>query len=164
MRVVARASISSQEPRALVTKEPGVEKRIERVDRQAQALEDEKGGLVERRRRAVAEGEARGEKATDRVAQPVSRGEERFDPLVDRRLRQGRPPQARRSWASLALAQEVLSRLALQALSVGLLRTFDRPGGPLGGVLLGGREDFGDQHHRRSGAAAGGRGAAVPAS
>jgi hypothetical protein len=36
----------------------------------------------------------------------------------------------------LALAQEVLLRLALQALGVGLLRTFDRPRGPLGRVLL----------------------------
>ncbi len=75
----------------------GVEKRIERVDRQAQTLKDEEGGLVERRCRAVAEGEAGGEKAADRIAQPVSRGEERVDPLVERRLSQGRPPQARRS-------------------------------------------------------------------
>ena len=51
----------------------------------------------------------------------------------------------------------MLSRLALQALGVGLLRTFDRPGGPLGRVLLGGRESLGDQPHRRNGAAAGGR-------
>ena len=95
------------EPHALVAQEPGVEKRIERVDRQAQALEDEKGGLVERRRRAMAEGEVGGEKATDRIAQPVPRGEKRFDPLVERRLRQGRAPQARRSCASLARAHDV---------------------------------------------------------
>ncbi len=104
-----------QESRTLAAKQPGVEKRIERVDRQAQALEDEKGGLVERRRRAVAEGEAGREKAPDRVAQPVSRGQERFNPLVDRRLRQARPPQARGSRALLALAQEMPSHLALQA-------------------------------------------------
>ena len=86
-----------QKPGALVAKQPGVEKRIEHVDRQAQTLEDEKGGFVERRRRAVAEGEASREKAADRIAQPVSRGQERFNPLVDRRLRQGRPPEARGS-------------------------------------------------------------------
>jgi len=38
-----------------VAQEPGVEKRIEHIDGQAQSLEDEKGGLVERRRRTVAE-------------------------------------------------------------------------------------------------------------
>jgi hypothetical protein len=49
----------------------------------------------------------------------------------------------------------VLSRLALQALSVGLLRTFDRPGGPLGGVLLAARERLGGRPDRRGGSAAG---------
>ena len=87
----------SQKPGTLLAKQPGVEKRIEHVDRQAQTLKDEKGGFVERCRGAVAEGEAGGEKAADRVAQPVSRGQERFKPLVDRLLRQGRPPQARDS-------------------------------------------------------------------
>ena len=44
------------QPRTLVAQEPGVEKRIEHIDRQAQSLEDEKGGLVERRRCAVTKG------------------------------------------------------------------------------------------------------------
>ena len=108
MRVVTRASISSQSRARSCAQEPGVEKRIERVDRQAQALEDEKGGLVERRRRAVAEGETGGEKAADRVAQPVSRGEEGFDPLVVR-LRQGEPPAVRRSSTALAFAQDAVA-------------------------------------------------------
>ncbi len=80
-----------------MTKELRVEKRIERIDRQPEPFKDEKGGFIERRRRAMAEGELSRKKATDRIAQPVSRGEERFDPFVGRRLRQARSPQARRS-------------------------------------------------------------------
>ena len=143
-----------EEPRPLVAQEPGVEKRIERVDRQAQTLEDEKGGLVERSRRAVTEGEAGGEKPADRVAQPVARGQERFEPLVGRRLRQERPPQARRSCAALALVQEALALFAEQPSSVSLLGAFDRLGGPLGGVLLGSRERNGGWPYRRGRAAA----------
>ena len=69
-------------PQTLGAQKPGVEKGIERVDRQAQAFEDEKGGLVERGRRAMAESEIGSKKAADRIAQPVSRGKESFDPLV----------------------------------------------------------------------------------
>jgi hypothetical protein len=53
----------------------------------------------------------------------------------------------------------VFSRLAVQAPSVGLLHTFDRPGGPLGRVRVGG-EKLGGRPRRRGAAAAGGRGAA----
>ena len=125
-----------------MAQEPGVEKRIERVDRQLEALENEKGGFVERSGRAMAEGETGGEKAADRITKPVARGEERFDPLVALRVRQGRRrARRRRSYAALALVQEVLARFALQALGVGLLGAFDRLGGPLGGVLSARREE-----------------------
>ena len=47
------------EPSPLADEQLRVEERIERVDRKMQPFEDEIGRLVERRRRAVAEGEVR---------------------------------------------------------------------------------------------------------
>ena len=78
------------EPLALAAQELRVEKRVERIDREVQALEDEIRGFVERGRRAVAEGEARGAEAADGVAQPVARGRKQFEALVG--LGQGHPP------------------------------------------------------------------------
>src|SRR5208337_4623595 len=45
------------------------------------------------------------------------------------------PRVAKRSNAVLALMHEVLARLAIQVLSIGLLRAFDRPGGARAGVF-----------------------------
>ncbi len=50
-------------------------------------FQDQIGRFVERRRRAVAEGEAGGAEARDSVAQPVTRRSEEFEALV--RLGQG---------------------------------------------------------------------------
>src|SRR6185437_10264797 len=116
-----------EEPHALGTKEPSVEKRIKHVDRQAETLENEKGGLVERGRHAVAKGEFGGKKAADRIAQPVAWREKRFDPLVGMRLSL--------KWSSHAprlCERKTCSTTCLQTLSGGLLRPCDRPRGPLG--------------------------------
>ena len=56
------------EPFALASEQLGVEKRVDLVDRELQPLEDEIGGLVERRGRAMSKGEAGGAKAADGVA------------------------------------------------------------------------------------------------
>ena len=80
------------EPLALGAQEPRVEERIERIDRQIEAFEDDEGRFVERRRRPVAERQALGAEAADRVTQPVARGREKRDALIAPavRLRLGR--------------------------------------------------------------------------
>ena len=82
MRVTARASISPSSRRRSLARQFRVEERVERVDRQMEALEDEIGRLVERGRRAVAENEVGLAKAADRVAQPVARRDEEVEALV----------------------------------------------------------------------------------
>ncbi len=130
-----------EQPRPLRAEELGVEKRIERVDRQTQTLEDEEGGFVERGRCPLAESEIGGDEPPDRIAQPIARRREQVEPLVGRPFfRQGRTsagPCFRRSHAAPAFVQEVLARLALQPARVRLLRAFDRAGRPRAGVLVG---------------------------
>ena len=70
------------DPPTLAWRQFRVEERVERVDRQMEALEDEIGRLVERGRRAVAEDELGLAKAADRVAQPVARRDEEGEALV----------------------------------------------------------------------------------
>jgi hypothetical protein len=70
------------EPPTLGHEQLRVEEWIERVDREMKALENEIGRLVERRGRAVAEGEAGGAKPADRVAQPVARRDEEGDAFI----------------------------------------------------------------------------------
>src|SRR5271157_5604274 len=84
----------------------------------------------------MTESEVGGEKSPDRIAQPIARREEHFEPLVRLPFKQGPAPPARRSCAAFALVQEVLAKLALQPLGVGLLQAFHRFGGPRGRVLL----------------------------
>ncbi len=143
MRVVTRASISASRRRRSAVSNLASAKGSSASMGRLEALQHQKGGLVDRIGRAVAEHEARGLEAAHRIAEPVARRRENGDPLLGvlHRAPPGSKPAGlrrpdvrrdsrRRAYfdALLALGAELPALLAMQALGVGLLRAFLRTG------------------------------------
>ena len=94
MRVATRASISSRRRSALRARQRRVEKRIERVDRQAQRLENDEGGFVDGVGRAMAVDEPGRVEPADGVAEEVAQRREDREALVVGAIVGGRLPIA----------------------------------------------------------------------